>query len=608
MNRADLSFLDGGPAPRPAHADLGSALRSAARQGNPEGLCFLDADGTETRMSYAELLDAASRILGGLRAAGAAPGETVLLQIRSEPELIAAFWGCVLGGFVPMPVAAGEPGTPGGPAAGPASGAGQLHRVWTRYGRPRTVLGAGQPVAPATRSDPGWPGALAGDTRRLLSHLPDRSWHRAGPDDPAVLLLTSGSTGTPKAVPLTHRNLLTRSAATAQANGLSVHTRSFNWMPLDHVGGLVLFHLRDVYLGAYQVHAPRSYVLQDPLRWLTVADRHRVCTTWAPNFAFQLLTDQAARLRGRSLDLSGLRYVMNGGEAVRATVVRAFLDLLRPFGLGSDVMYPGWGMSETSSGVIDMRFEPAAGDERYVPVGRPQPGTAVRCVDDDGDLVPQGTPGHLEVSGTAVTRGYHDNPVQNLRSFTADGWFRTGDRAFVESGRLTVTGRADDVIECGGVTCHSHEIEAVVEELDFVTPSYTVAGPVAVDGREELAVFFHRRGAVGAAEAEALIRRRVEERLGLNATRIVPVDPSDVPKTGIGKLRRSRLREQYEASAARCGGSPGTTPENGPGRPNGDDHLRARAARSATGVPAPWGTPGRRGRLSPGRLPGALGP
>ncbi|POX56974.1 hypothetical protein C3489_01585 [Streptomyces sp. Ru71] len=544
MSSTGLSLLDGGPAPHPAHADLGAALLAAARDGHPEGLCFLDTDGTETTMSYPQLLDAAARMLRGLRAAGAEPGETVLLQIRSEPELLAAFWACVLGGFVPMPVAAGEPG------AAHASAADLLHCAWTRYGRPRTVLGAGQPVAPATLADPAWPRALAGDTRRLLANPPDRSRHRPDPDDPAALLLTSGSTGTPKAVPLTHRNLLARSAATARVNGLSARTRSYNWMPLDHVGGLVLFHLRDVYLGAHQVHAPRSYVLQDPLRWLADAARHRVCTTWAPNFAFQLLNDQADRLRGRCLDLSALRYVMNGGEPVRATVVRTFLDLLRPHGLGSDVMYPGWGMSETSSGVIDMCFAPAGGDERYVPVGRPQPGTAVRCVDDDGVPVPLGTPGHLEVSGATVTRGYHDNPVQNRRSFTPDGWFRTGDRAFVDGGLLTVTGRADDLIECGGVTCHSHEIEAVVEELDFVTPSYTVAGPVSVDGREELAVFFHPRGDVRPAEAARLMRRQVKDRLGLDATRIVPVDAHDVPKTGIGKLRRRLLRERYEAAGA----------------------------------------------------------
>ncbi|MBY8853849.1 AMP-binding protein, partial [Saccharothrix sp. MB29] len=65
--------------------------------------------------------------------------------------------------------------------------------------------------------------------------------------------LTSGSTGLPKAVTLTHRNIVARSAATAAVRGLTSANRTFNWMPLDHVGGLIMFHARDAYLGCHQV-------------------------------------------------------------------------------------------------------------------------------------------------------------------------------------------------------------------------------------------------------------------------------------------------------------------------------------------------------------------
>ncbi|MFI1246459.1 AMP-binding protein [Streptomyces anulatus] len=544
MTHTEGSLLHGGPPVPPEVRDLGETLVRAARTATSPGICFLGDDGAETTLSYPRLLDGASRILGGLRAAGVVPGETVLLQIAEPPALLAAFWACVLGGFVPMPVNAGA--TADQRATAPEL----LQRVWQGYGKPKVVIGPGQEIAAAVAADPRWARALLGDTDRLGSGEPESVWHRAAPDDPAVLLLTSGSTGVPKAVTLTHRNVLSRTVATVRVNRLGAATRSFNWMPLDHVGGLVMFHVRDVHLGCYQVHAGIEWVLGDPLRWLEAVDRHRADTTWAPNFAFGLVNDLSDRLAGRPWDLSCLRYIMNGGEAVRSGVVRRFLELLAPFGLPRDAMWPGWGMSETSAGVADCEFWAVhAGDDRYVPVGRPQPGTSLRVVDEHDRVVPVGTVGHLQVSGASVTAGYYRNPGQNRRSFT-DGWFRTGDLASVRDGVLTVTGRADDVIRLGDVTCHGHEIEARVEELDVVVPSYTVACQVTgpESGSEELAVFFHPRPGTEPAVAARMVRDRLARTLGVTVAHAVPVGREDVPKTGVGKLRRARLRERFESA------------------------------------------------------------
>ncbi|MGW4807279.1 AMP-binding protein [Kitasatospora sp. NPDC004272] len=530
------SLLDGGPAVPPGLDTLGEALLRAARSDGPEGIQFVHQDGTESSLGYRELLDNAARILAGLRAGGARPGQTVVLQVGRDPELLAAFWACVLGGFVPMPVSAAAADAPS-----------LLHRVWQGYGRPWVVTGSGQPVAAETVADPGWAGALLGDTRALLGHAPDRSWHRAAPEDTAVLLLTSGSTGVPKAVVLTHRNILSRSAATALANRLGRATRSFNWMALDHVGGLVMFHVRDVFLGCHQVHARTAWVLADPLRWLDAVHRHRIDTTWAPNFAFGLINDRAERLAGRDWDLSCLRYIMNGGEAIRGRVVRRFLELLAPFGLPGDAMHPGWGMSETSAGVVDCEFTAvtaAGADDRHVPAGRPQPGTAVRVVDDAGEPVPEGTLGRLQAGGASITGGYFRNPAQNRQSFTPDGWFKTGDLARIEGGVLTVTGRADDLIQLGEVTCYGHEIEAAVEELDFVEPSFTVACLVDDD---QLAVFYHPRAVAPGGDPARAVRARVAERLGVEPTHVLAVAREEIPKTGIGKLRRAQLRDRFEA-------------------------------------------------------------
>jgi acyl-CoA synthetase (AMP-forming)/AMP-acid ligase II len=542
-----LAFLDGGPDPVPDVGHLGASLTRAAALPGAGEIVLLRQDGRWTQSSYTDLLRDADLVLGGLRcAAHLPPASPVILAIEEEPDLLAAVWACLLGGLVPVPVRAGRNGEARDSTLLTLTAVGEL------FNRPVLVTGRadGDGVPP-------WPDPRAlpptvrwiGDVDGLRSSGASGFRHTPSPDDVALLLLTSGSTGVPKAVQLTHRNILARTAATVAARGLTVAQRSFNWMPLDHVGGLVMFHLRDVYLGCAQAHARMSWVLEDPLRWLAAMSELRSTVTWAPNFAFGLVVDRAVDLSGRSWDLTALGHIMNGGEPVKPRVAARFLDLLAPYGLPHTAMHPGWGMSETSSGVVDCVFDPAPADEqtRFVSVGRPAAGVQLRVVDDHGRLVPEGVVGHLHVAGAPITPGYHANSQQNRQSFTSDGWFVTGDLALIKEGALTVTGRADDILELGAVTYHGHEIEARVEELAFVEPSYTVActAPAPETGREELTVFLHLRRDVGVTQARQRVAELLSASFGVARVRVVPVERQDVPKTGIGKLQRDQMRAWF---------------------------------------------------------------
>ncbi|MEE1757282.1 AMP-binding protein [Streptomyces sp. SP18CS02] len=534
---APPALLHGGPLPPLTVPTLGEALVRAARLGGPGDIRHLDAEGAEHRQSYAGLLTEAEHVLAGIRAAGVPEGGRVVLRPAHSPDLFTAFWACVLGGFVPVPMS-GTP-APDGPSV-----AELLTGVW------ETVDGAWL-ISDEPPAGTPFTGRWLGGVEGLRGAAPDRSRYRADPDEPALLMLTAGSSGRPKAVTLTHRNVMSRSLATSLARGLSPGTRSFNWMPLEHVGGLVMFHVRDVFLGCHQVHAPTRWVLDEPLRWLDAMSRYGSDTTWAPNFAFGLIAERVERAPGRAWDLRRLRYIMNGGEAVKARVARRFLEALAPHGLRPTAIHPGWGMSETSAGVIDCVFSPETATGRFVPVGAPHPGVSVRIVDEHGRVRPQGALGRLEITGPPVTPGYFGDPAHNRGAFTPDGWFTTDDLAFIENGLVTVTGRADDVIEVGGAHHHGHEIEAAVEELPSVEPSFTVACavPATAGGPGRLAVFFHPRpGASPAATAEE-IRRRIRERFGVEASHVEPVEKHEVPKTSTGKLRRGALAERLTGCA-----------------------------------------------------------
>ncbi|MFE1260683.1 amino acid adenylation domain-containing protein [Streptomyces albogriseolus] len=538
-----------GPAlTEPSVPSWAEALRRAAARDRGD-IVHVHADGSEHRRTYASLIPEASRVLAGLRRAGLRPGDQVILQCDVTEDFLAVLWGCVLGGFVAVPLTV--------PASydTPSAALTKLEGIWRMLGRPWIVCSAGRESglrAVAARQD--WPGPRITTADALREAPEDHDWHPAAPDDLLLMLMTSGSTGLPKAVRLTHRNVLTRSAATEQMNGLGADDVSLNWIPLDHVTGVVMFHLRDVYLGCRQVHAPTSWILQDPLRWMDLADRHRVTVTWAPNFAFGLLAEQAHRFTGRAWDLSPMRLVMNAGEVVVASAARAFLHTLEPFGLPQDVMHPGWGMSETCSVVTDavLPAEPVPGEGTFVSCGRPYPGFAMRIADEQGTVLTEGEAGRFQVRGTSVTGGYHDNPAANAEAFTDDGWFDTGDLAFLRDGELYITGRAKDVIIVNGVNHYSHEIEACVEELPYAERSFTAAVAVRTDPSsptDELALFLHLTPEATADEARALreIAGKVTREIGVSPSFLIPVARDAVPKTEIGKIQRTRLRKGFEA-------------------------------------------------------------
>ena len=153
---------------------------------------------------------------------------------------------------------------------------------------------------------------------------------------------------------------------------------SLNWMPLDHVGGLVMFHVHDVCVACQQIHAPITQVLQQPLRWLDWIESYRATVTWAPNFAYGLINDQADALAQRRWNLASMRFILNGGEAI-APKTRAAIFATPGAARPARHVYasPAWGMSETASGVTfaePFRLDQTSDDDTFVSVGAPIPG------------------------------------------------------------------------------------------------------------------------------------------------------------------------------------------------------------------------------------------
>ncbi|BDA72450.1 hypothetical protein CAL7716_066160 [Calothrix sp. PCC 7716] len=531
-----------------APSTLPAALKRATLQGHNRSIVYIQPDGSQRVQSYGNLLQEAERILAGLRQLGLQPQDKVIFQLKCNQQFIAAFWGCMLGGFVPVPLSVAPSYKESN------STVDKLHHTWNLLEKP--IILTDQKMVSAVLSLSTLLGLEAfrvATIDELQICQPDTNWYDSQQNDLALLLLTSGSTGIPKAVMHSHRSLLSQSVGTAQMNGFTSEDVSLNWLPLDHVGGIVMFHIRDVYLVCQQIHAPTEVILQEPLRWLDCIEQFQATITWAPNFAYGLINDQAEEIARRHWDLSSMRFILNAGEAIVPRTARRFLELLRPHGLMATAMHPAWGMSETASAVIySKRFslDSTKDDDSFVELGTPIPGCSVRIVNDHNQVVKEREIGRLQVRGSMITSGYYQNQKLNQEVFTDDDWFDTGDLGFLHEDRLTLTGRLKDIIIINGINYYSHEIEAVVEEVEGVEVSYTCACAVRLcnSNTDNLAIFFNTSVSDEKLLTELLkkIRDLVIYKVGINPTYLIPVEKEAIPKTAIGKIQRSQVKQRFE--------------------------------------------------------------
>jgi len=531
------------PADAPKH--LANILLRAAQQTPDKGILYLQADGSEQTQSYHELLEEAKRILAGLRKQGLEPQDKVIFQLDNHRDFISAFWGCLLGGFVPVPF-----------SVPPIyeqtnSTVKMLYNTWQSLEQPLVLTS--QPLVSKLHS---WYNDFRVETvEELRGYQPDHRWHVSQPDDLALLMFTSGSTGIPKGVRLSHRNLLSNVESSAfMMNYLVNDGISLNWLHLHHIGSLVRCCLRDIYVGNQQIHAPTQMFLSNPPILLDWIERYRVTSAWLPNFALGLINKHADTIKQKQWDLSSLKSVLSAAEPIVPQTAKKFYKLLAPYGFSIEGMHSAWGMSEAVASIVISRqylLNLPSNDYPFVEVGKPIPNCSVRIVDDQGEITQEDVVGQVQIKGPMITCGYYQNPELNQESFTPDGWLKTGDLGFLREGCLTITGRQKDVIIINGVNYYAHEIEAIVDDVRDVETSYTVACAIRQpnSNTDELLIFFHSPKAEDETLARLLkeIQGSVVSNIGVSPTYLIPLDKAEIPKSSAGKILRYQLKERFDA-------------------------------------------------------------
>ncbi len=540
---SDISHLYGGTLEELPYRTLGDLLKTQAEKYGDKHIRFIQYNEPETSITYRQLYEEARKVAKGLYERGIRKGDKVIMLTKRLDLYVKSLWGLMYMGAVPVPLGPVKLVNHVADAA-----IDKFLKVYDKLAHP-VVITSGEEIADVEE--------VAREFQLDMSRLwkmeelsaeemfiPD---YEINEKDTTIILFTSGSTGMPKGVELCHRNILKRSQATTIYNKQNDKDISLNWMPLDHVGGVVMFHIRDVFGGIEQIQVETAEIVKSPLLWMEYVNQYRATLTWAPNFAYGLVVQKRDEIKQYDWDLSCLRFILNGGELIQEKASLEFLKVLHAKGLNQNAMYPSWGMSETSSGVLFSQYFGKRNWNGYVEVGEPIPGDEFRIVDEQNHAVPQGVVGSLQIRGETVTKGYYDASDTNRESFSEDGWFITGDLAIMNQNQITLTGRNNDLVIINGVNYTCTELEqAGLDGAPYLDVVVALGVTEKINTGEKLAVFYVNNSEESEKNVQKGLRQGIFGKFGLRTDYIIRLTDEEVPRGALEKVQRKKIKQRFQ--------------------------------------------------------------
>ncbi|MFA5711122.1 (2,3-dihydroxybenzoyl)adenylate synthase [Mycolicibacterium sp.] len=503
-------------------------LLSEAAARWPQRTAIADAG---TSYTFAELDARADRVGAGLTAQGIAPGDRILLQLPNSCRFAVALFGLLRARAVPVMCLTGHRTAELGHFAEVSGAVGMV--ITDRAGGFDFRDMAGRLVAEHPRLTHILVDGEPGDFRPwsavtdYAGPLPEPA-----PVDatlPALLLVSGGTTGLPKLIPRTHNDYRYNAIACAQAYGMTGDDVCLVALPAGHNFPLACPGL----LGSMTVGATTVFTDDpSPEAAFALIDKYQVTLTG--------LVNALAKLWAQACDWepvlpTSLRVVQVGGSRMMPDEARFIRENLSP---GTQQIF---GMAE---GMLNFTRPGDPIDVVDNVQGRPMsPHDEMRVVDENGIEVAPGEEGELLVRGPYTLNGYYRADEANARSFSPDGFYRSGDRVriFTEgprAGYVEVTGRIKDVIHRGGETVSASDLEEHLHTHPKIAAAAAVALPDEYLGEKICAAVVFKGPPITLAELNGFLDER-----GVSAHTkpdlLAPM-PS-LPKTAVGKVDKKQI-------------------------------------------------------------------
>ena len=501
---------------------LDSLLSEAALQW-PERTAVID---TRARHTFAELDALADRAAAGFAANAITAGDRVLLQLPNSAQFAIALFGLLRAGAVPVMCLPAHRRAELGHFAQVSGAVAMLIADCATgfdYREMARELVAEHPALTRVIVDGdaaefiGWQDLLDSG-----SNAPELT---VGPTEPALLLVSGGTTGAPKLIPRTHNDYVYNATASAQLCQLSGDDVYLTVLPAAHNFPLACPGL----LGAISVGATTVFTT-DP------SPESAFATIAAHGVTVTALVPALAKLWTQACDWEPqrpktLRLLQVGGAKLAADDAAALRTELTPglqqvFGMAEGLVNytrPG----DPAELLDHTQGAPLCADDE------------LRVVDEAGNDVAPGTEGELLVRGPYTLNGYYRAPRDNERSFSPDGYYRTGDRVRRRpNGYLEVTGRIKDVIHRGGETISALDLEEHLLTHPAIWSAAAVALPDEYLGEKICAVVVFRGPQVALAELNAHLDVRG---VAAHSRPDVLVARASMPLTAVGKIDKKAL-------------------------------------------------------------------
>ncbi|MAB33017.1 MULTISPECIES: malonate--CoA ligase [Thalassospira] len=478
---------------------------------------LIERDGTER--SFAWLLDRTARYATVLADHGVVKGDRVAAQIDKSSDVIALYLACLQLGAIHLPLNTAYTGDEIAYFLGDAA-----PRVFVC--RPAHIdaaktLGAQNNVgAVLSLGDKG-----DGTLNDLAANAkPHGDVADVTKDDIAAILYTSGTTGRSKGAMLTHGNLGSNALTLHKAWGFKPGDTLLHALPLFHTHGLFVAINIMLVNGGKVILLPK-FDADDVVERLPNA----TVLMGVPTFYTRLL----AHPKFDKDLVANMRLFVSGSAPLLAETHDAFFDRT-----GHKIL-ERYGMTETCMNTSN----PLDGERRPGAVGPTLPGIEARVCDKDGNVLPVGEIGVLEVRGPNVFKGYWQMPEKTASEFRKDGFFITGDLATIgEDGYVTIVGRDKDLIISGGFNVYPKEVEEIIAEYDEVEEVAIFGLPHPDFGEAVAGVIVPAKGTK--PDAEAIIKRTQDKLAKFKVPkRIWMLD--ELPRNTMGKIQKAQLRKDY---------------------------------------------------------------